>query len=416
MSIILNKQQNGHNVHGSRHRVRNDDVDKLGWSILHVHRGDFADLARACRALVRRVGDSQNLRTHASWRTSLNKKALFGFLAIGVLFCLPANAAPQAGGIVQNGVHRVDGTPNFTHENVVWKWIPTVDTKFCSFQFKAQIVGTWVGSNADADLHVEVGSGGDVGDHPSAASWTLNFAYSTSSPYVQGDLLTQNLGFCINANAGVAQWLRFTVDPVTPSGNYINLSYSDTDTYGSTTVFTANTVTHFYNATTKHPYGGFGGTVDISDGDFTGGTYATSITAVIPTGSLESGALDGYIAGTVWTVSATNTTSTVFQDKVNSFLGNSTGTFPMCIAYPWFTLVDFFVGNTTGTSAQSLTITGAGIVPTSTFSLSSFPDVLADINAKPVLDPLIVLVQSLAWLGFGLFIFRDIFGKNEEHE
>lgn len=364
------------------------------------------------------MGNPSHHRTLSPRKPSLTKKALAGFImTLGVLFCFPVNAQLigggelLAGGTISAGTEPVEGTPLFVYDNVVWQWNPDVDSVWCSFSWRASISGSFL-AVPNEQLHIEVGQGGTT---PQTASWVLDFAYASTT--IDGTDKSQNLGVCLTATAGTNQWLRFTVSQVPSFPNYLLLHYANVDTVGLTTVWQAKTTPSYsYTTTTRHAYGGFGGIANITQEEFNGFIYATSITAVIPPGSLESGALNGYVPGTFWTLDATTTISTQFQDKANSFLGAATGTFPMCLTYPWFSLIDFFVGNTTGTATQSLTIAGAGIIPTTTLSLAEFPDVLADTAAKPVLDPIIAGLQALAWLSLGLYIFTDVFGKKEQNE
>jgi len=116
--------------------------------------------------------------------------------------------------------------------------------------------------------------------------------------------------------------------------------------------------------------------------------------------------------------SSTNalTTSTFYGTKINNMFGSATNTFPLCMVPPWFALLDSLSGATATNTPQTLVLGGAGIVPTTTFSLEQMPTVLANVGAKTAIETFTTFIKGLLWLAFGLYVFMDIFKPKAKND
>jgi len=113
-------------------------------------------------------------------------------------------------------------------------------------------------------------------------------------------------------------------------------------------------------------------------------------------------------------VTGTVTSTGTYARHLDDFFDVATSTFPMCFVYPWFALIDLLEGQTlVNQTAQSITISG-GMVPTTTFSLQSFPTTAAAIGLRPVIDTILAFLIPILWLAFGLFVFVDLFAPKTD--
>lgn len=144
---------------------------------------------------------------------------------------------------------------------------------------------------------------------------------------------------------------------------------------------------------------------------------ATSTNPELPT-STYGGEYESDVPSIGFSDNGTMVESSELQDKMSLMIGGATSSFPLCVAYPWFQLLDFTIGNTATNTVTSISVAGGGIIPTTTISLNGTDEVLADIGAKSAIETIVQFMQALAWLGFGYYIYQDLFGakKTESDE
>jgi len=128
---------------------------------------------------------------------------------------------------------------------------------------------------------------------------------------------------------------------------------------------------------------------------------------------------DGTFSGTAGSIGfGTSTVSLsdgIYSAKFQSMFGAATGTFPLCLVSPWIAFMDVFQGFTQNPqSAGTIVISepfGAG---TTTLSLANASGTFAAIGLVSITDLLFPFLEALAWLTFGVVVFRDIFMKESE--
>lgn len=102
-----------------------------------------------------------------------------------------------------------------------------------------------------------------------------------------------------------------------------------------------------------------------------------------------------------------------FAAHLNNMAGVATNTFPICLVYPTFKIIDLVEAATLGAPvAQTLEIK-VGQGATTTFSLAGAPAVFAAMGLQIVWDMLWDFLEAIAWLTFGLAVLNDLFGNNK---
>jgi len=107
--------------------------------------------------------------------------------------------------------------------------------------------------------------------------------------------------------------------------------------------------------------------------------------------------------------------SGIYSAKFSNMFGSATGTFPLCMVAPWIAFLDVFQGFTqVQQSATTIVLTSPLGGDTIVLSLASASSTFAAIGLKNVLDLLLPFLEGLAWLTFGVVVFRRIFMNESE--
>jgi len=406
----------GRYVHDRCRSFGNDSDHVTGRRTFPVPDCCFACAARPCSRLVCGIRDSQDSRGNS--KNTLEVLACFVMtLLLGASFSLPVKAETM----YDNTALTVTGQQSFgpyTHE--VW----TINTSSTFFVNDLSLI--LCNSNATTSLQLKVHNTG-TGVTWYASSTVSNcssfFSTTTFSNWYNDEAMTVgSSGPVIDANvtstlqsSNDEQWevdynVQFpTVIPEPPGSSlFVNFTHQ----LGND-VFWVNNHDVIYSH--------YGEPKIIINGDLlesiTPETHATARVGTIlgavplPTSMYSNATMTQYLPTLGWSNdSASSSQVGTYQSHLNEMLGTATATFPLCLSYPWFGLVDVIERQTfvDQQSVQGLTLS-SGMVPTTTIDLSSFPSWIADTGMKDTIDTISTYAQALAWLLFGLFVFEDLF-------
>jgi len=436
MSLFTKPMKHGHNVHDGRRGIRNNDAHESRRRAVLVHRRDHPDFARACSGRVRGVGHPRGASLLPFRSASLGRKIkecakVATAVLIGLSFASPAFALDTIfdntnEGYTDNFVGMTYNWNNPSHPEcsraqvyvnlvnhsdqdwliyrVVFPQAKTFTDAGLSTQFNynptAQIYTTstvwhgvanttWTPTSSpraiDFSSPAIIHAGEEMGmtiDNPAIFTPTSTPDYRAQSLLVQRTTSTV-FG---DSTGGVYAYLRYSAGCGLGSGPVVG------DPYGPTPVFRLE---------------GYGADLD------TGGGGSTSTTP-IPTSTYD-GTFSGSTPSLSWSVSGTPSISATYYSQKFAGMFGATSSFPLCVVDPFINLVDVIHGATLGNQpSASLVIAGAMGSGTSTFSLGSASSVAASVGLRNITDLLFPFLEACAWLGLGVYIFRDLFAAKEE--
>lgn len=411
MKIIHNPNENGLNVHERSSRIGGNDAHVSCRSIVYLHDCDFADPLRLGRA---RIRDPRHPSRHWIVQAGGLIKVTVVALALlpGVLFAMPASAFT---GVLFDSINATAGTSS--DYGVVGRSQENCNDGQGSIQRDYGYSFNYSSSSNVVIAKVEIlfGLSSSSTKYTSRLSWRSSLG-QTGYGYAIGDTTTTYT----MVPAAYGNDITFTFSP--SLGWADNWLYGVTGRSAYTTAFPeisnqkriCNSNGYVLGVVARSQ---FGVPPIRMTGAYFGQNSAESEqgsgnASTVPTSTYD-GAFSSSVPGFNWgsTTGSATTTGTLVA-HLNSMLGSSTSSFPMCVVYPWFVLSDMVEGQTLATqTAQTIVIQGAGIVPTSTFDLAGFNDVAAKTGFKNPFEMLLGFLEPLAWLSLGVSIFIDLFGN-----
>jgi len=416
MRLFLTRKNDRYNLHDCRCGIDHNTGDRSCSSVFHVSYKHLGSSVGPGSRFVRCIRFSSNLWAHARRFTSSlvahSKKGLsllaLSVFVMGTLFVFPVSATVV--------VQQLD---SFQSRFITTSQPYSVQRIGNGFDANLKSFSLIVsgGTNMDAhlgDLVLRVCSNSDY--DPAGTGCSNSSSTGTLPPTITGSPATID-----GTSKHELTWTYPTGFLAVTSTQYLYLELRGTGGAQSYTVYGCSNECYppgFWTLLSSTDlyfkiYDDAGNPVVGTDFQATGQNNTNSL---VPT-STSANTYTSFIPSVGFSGSYTASSTRSMQNKVDTFLGSSTGTFPMCIVYPWFTLIDVFQANTSSGTSQSITINAAGIIPTSTWSLSSLPTFIASVGAKTFIDDTVRFIEPLLWLSLGLFIFVDLFGhKTEEHE
>jgi len=136
---------------------------------------------------------------------------------------------------------------------------------------------------------------------------------------------------------------------------------------------------------------------------------------------VPSSTYDGTFSGAGGSIGFGTTTANladgIYSAKFQSMFGAATGTFPLCLVAPWISFLDVFQGFTQlPQSGGSIVVSQPFGSGTSTFSLASASGTFAAIGLVGITNLLFPFLEGLAWLTFGVVVFKKTFMKESDDD
>jgi len=421
MNLFINREHHGHNVHDQYRDERDGGLNRSGGRTVHIRFGRASDHLRVSRSRLRRVGDQVRHWSHQENQTQIVSGFLTGIAVIaGLLFSFPASASLYDGwhnvGAQYGAYGRIAYVDNIgTHHYgaVAYYFVPTSTVRICDFVFEA----TQKNGSPTKTYSVTVKEGGTTPDDGTTIiQYNLGVPTTTQAYY-------KSIPSCLTTNKKV--WFLFDADPSTDVNNpYYGVGVHDNPS-------DAGGVWQYYDGSwtnlNKIPFlalnysGAVISEISAETALATQDPTKWHGATVVPTSTYTPSDSLGSVLPTVgWgsTTGSINSTTGTFETHINAMVGNATNTFPMCLFFPFFTLVDLFEGQTFVDQQSQSIVFGNVLGNTSTLSLAGFPAVMASTGVKSVYDIIVPFLEAIMWLGLGVYVFNDLFVKKkpDEHE
>jgi len=405
MDITHNTTPHGHNVHDRCGRFWRNDADLVGRRPLYVHYRDLACPARSGGARIHYLGDPSRASV-VPRRAQLGQLvALLATFLFGMSFAFQAHAAT---GIMFDTINETAGTSSsYGVAGIISQDCGTGITQQrpYGYQFEYATTSNVVIAELVAKFNGSVTSTSNL-------SWKNTDGQTGYGQAIPDTTTTYTLIPAANGNDITFTWSTVAPWPDNLSDGFTGVSaYTSLYPEISNQVLRCTTNGYISNVLPRNQFG----VPPIQLIGVYNGSQTPEQQAADPGAQVPTSTWDGTFGGSIPGIGFENATgsysaSGTYATHINSMVGNATTTFPMCFAYPWFVFLDTIQAQTLHSQiAQKLTITGAGIVPTSTFTLEQFPDVAAKIGFQDPYNQLIAFGESMLWLAFGLIVFLQIF-------
>lgn len=385
---LKRKAQHGHDFDGRHHRVGYHHADGYRGGFVYLHHGYPASPLGPGRSGLRGLGHQvDNPPDETRSLVQLKKLVAGAALGLGLLFCLPSEAATIYDNLDDSACsnNMVAGYyTGYGHEWSTFDWTPGADYSITTVTLRENI-STPPEDLQEQTLNVTTDGGSfqatsTVGHSP--ASYT---AFVFDPPITGGGTWS----FALSSGAG---------------SNY-EVFYSTTGTGGA--------LSH----ATNHWDGSGGGSVDLGAYPrlkLEGATLATTSTASIQT-ELPTSTYGGTYAGLLPTITFSSSTPLVsggvFVDSFDGIMGSASSSWPFCTVRPWFGLFDMLQGFTKNEQTGGGLVLSGGLIPaTTTLELTSASSTFAAIGVRNSTDILWPTLEIFLWLMFGLMVWRDLTG------
>lgn len=430
MRLFTKRTSHGHNVHGRRGSLNNGGADIAGRCPVRVHHGDSANPARPDGGRVRDLGNpSDHRRGSFGSRLKIGLFATTAALAWTLPFCVSAYSGTRDEILVSGGVNAPVAGSCFADGDSCQSYMVELEINatttlaletFELFAYRTNNV------NATTDLVLEIFQGSEqpnpswldpsVGTFMGSVILTHEYMSTSTGIYLNSFTFDNDIALMPN----MKYW--FVISPLdeTPDAYGVEMMYkngawditqTDTEKYweywdGEWRQVYRTISTQTYD---RWPFKLFGTRTEITEG----GESAVWETMEYPASGVTS-TYDGSLSEYVPSINFSSEGAPVvgyerWSDNFIEYIGVASTTFPLCFVTPFFSLIDTIHGLTSYNQPNTvLMIGGAGIVPTTTFSLNETDDIIAETGAWYALDKIQTALLALAWLGFCWYVIDDL--------
>jgi len=452
MSLFLNNTSHGHSLHGCDCGIGNNDADVARGSTVFVHRRDYPDSARTCCGRVRGMGHPRGASLLPFRSSKIGRKIqecakVAMAVLMGLSFAMPALADTYAwdsftgyatGGssiptFQKPGTSCATGYPYglghgpYTNSNFTW-YQTDIDLTLHSIDLWPLLSTGNHLISAASSVAMQIG----VTDLSDPGLATTNYYgtvfggtnYNTSrrfepiAPEIFGYqrlLSGRTYLFTARRDPGVP-WYTSSTDYIVADFLHVNNNNTTSNTILNEWVY------NFSDDLESTPCA-------IPQDDASHAVYGTIKLGLNGTAQdnssnpveIPTSTYDGTFSGGTGSISFGTTTANIadgiYSAKFDSMFGAATGTFPLCLVSPWIAFLDIIQGFTQlPQSSGSIIVSqpfGAG---TSTFSLGAASGTFAAIGLVNITNLLFPFLQGLAWLTFGVIVFKNLFMKSNDDE